>query len=1278
MSAYVLAWADSPADQVPQTEQEKLQTLKQNLFKNNKVTKFEDPFSEEVWSTTYKDHNDQTINDTIFRVAAAAASVEKTDDLRLEWTEKFYDLLTNFKATAGGRIWANAGTEWNGTTLMNCYVGPRVKYDPDSLDSILTHLRAQAHTLKSEGGWGENFSYIRPRGAFIHGIGVETPGAVKYMELFDKSSEIITSGSGKKSTNKKAKGKIRKGAMMGVLDVWHPDIIEFITAKQQPGRLTKFNVSVNCTDDFMEKVIAVLKRKAILDDAIPGTDIYTQKAHDANLAELEELDKWDLIFPDTTFEKYKAEWDGNIKAWIAKGYPVNVYNTVSAIGLWNLIMESTYNRAEPGVLFLDRANYFLPLNYAETVFATNPCFTGDTLIATKQGLKTIEDIVIEQSLSIPILSSLEPVGRHGIEYRQASQAIMTGIKPIVRVELSNGMSIRCTPEHRFWTVDQEYIEAISLVGKQLQLVNFSTLTKTAAPYVAVSKEQTRWVGMGWSEDFAFVLGWATGDGWLSGDKLGLIFGKDDTDALTRVRSIYEKWGFNPSPVIDKNGSTTLYVCSKEFANTLRAYGFIQCRAGTKRVPKAVFVAPDTFVAEFLNGLFSSDGSVVSSVNSNYWISLCSKSKALLNDVQMLLLSFGITHHSTYDINKTSVFEYVTKEGVQKTYIGGEYCDLRIFGKGIQTFYNRVSLTIQRKQQALEQLQTKKFKDKPPVVEVTNVVSDGEEAVYDLTIPETHNFVANGLIVHNCGEQTLAPGGVCNLASLNLTQFINEDRSGFDLDRIEQYTRYLVRFLDNINDLTNAPLSEYEWSIRNKRRIGVGILGWGSALYMLKVRFASKDADILRNIVMETIAKTAYMASIDLAEEKGMFSVCEPKWHKEGPFIKSLGLPKEYMEKLEKTGIRNSSLLSIQPTGNTSILANVVSGGLEPVFLHDYVRTVIVGVVPDEIASVTPKWYEGEWKETEMFKLTKEGDEEILRGVAPDGTTYKIDKNRGLTKEVLCEDYGVRYMRNINEWDANAPWAATRMSMTVQDHVSDLKGFARWVDSAMSKTVNVPNEYPFEDFKNIYLDSYKSGYVKGVTTYRAGTMTTVLAAKDENTPGVEEEIVLEDVKLPDSAPATMKTLKAEGRKWYLTVLWWDDNKTRPFGFFVHTNNHEKTIVASDAVEKLTELARSKGIPERHIEKVLEKISADNNTTKVARMISLNLRHGVLIRNIVAVLDTIEDAYVGSFAFAIKKYLSSFIKDGEKVEGKQCENCGSHNIVYSEGCFKCNDCGSSKCG
>lgn len=851
------------------------------------MNEFQDSFSEEVWRVTYKDHKDTCLSDTLKRVAKNIASAEETPEKQQAWEAKFFDLLSDFKGVSGGRIMANAGTDWEKTTYMNCYVGPLPDHDLDSIDGIYKVLVDQANTLKSEGGWGMNFSWIRPRGSFIHGVGVESPGSIRFMELFDKSSEIVTAGSGKASSNKKAKGKIRKGAMMGVLDVWHPDIIEFITAKQTSGRLTKFNVSVNCTEEFMQRVNLLAKMKE-------SPDEYT-------LEHAEQTDKWDLVFPDTTHSAYKTEWRGDLRDWKAKGYPVNTYNTVSVMWLWNLIMESTYNRNEPGILFLDRANYFAPLNYAETILATNPC----------------------------------------------------------------------------------------------------------------------------------------------------------------------------------------------------------------------------------------------------------------------------------------------------------------------------------------------------------------------------------------GEQTLAPGGVCCLGTLNLTQFINSDRTGFDLDQLKTYVSYLVRFLDNVNSVSDAPLPGYKESMTQKRRIGCGVMGWGSALFMLKVRFGSEHAAELREQVMSTYARAAYEASIDLAEEKGMFALCDPVKHAESAFVQALGLSDEYMAKLRKFGIRNSSLMSQQPNGNTSILANVVSGGMEPLFMPEYVRTVIVPVIPAEIKDVTPKYMEGVFEETSLFKWAKEGDEDILRGVTADGTVYKIDRNRGLTKEVLCEDYGVRFLKAQGEWDPQADYAVTTTELSVEDHVSDLKGFARWTDSACSKTCNIPHDYPFEEFKNLYLDVYNTGVIKGFTTYRAGTMTSVLAAKDEkNADSSDEEIILEDVKLPDSLPATLKTIRSEGRKWYLTVIN-NEAQTRPVAIFVQTNAAEKSITANDAVERLLELAEHKQIPEAHIEAVTKKIHRDDNATKICRMISLNLRHGVLIKNIVATLDKV-DCFAGSFVFHIRKYLASFIKDGEKVEHEKCMECGSDQIVYQEGCKICRSCGSSKCG
>lgn len=177
--------------------------------------------------------------------------------------------------------------------------------------------------------------------------------------------------------------------------------------------------------------------------------------------------------------------------------------------------------------------------------------------------------------------------------------------------------------------------------------------------------------------------------------------------------------------------------------------------------------------------------------------------------------------------------------------------------------------------------------------------------------------------------------------------------------------------------------------------------------------------------------------------------------------------------------------------------------------------------------------------------------------------------------------------------------------------------------------------------------------------------------------LDDKVIITDVALPDDAEARVKTLRAEGKKWYVTVAYHPESKL-PFAMFCHTNNKEKTATTSDAVERLLTLAKSSGILDEHIQTLEQKISLDNNVTKLTRVISLLLRHRVQIKNIVYTLDQMDTVFAGSFLFQIKKFLSAYVKNGEKVEGGKCNDCGSTNLIFSEGCSVCADCGSSKCG
>ena len=1073
-----------------------------------KQTTFEDDFSKEVWETTYKDHNDNNVDDTFRRVAKAVASVEKNSQLREEWEEKFYDMLSEFKITTGGRIYSNAGTEFTGTTLANCFVGTKPKQDQDSLDGILEVLRAQAKTLKSEGGWGMNFSFIRPRGAFIHGIGVETPGAVKYMELFDKSSDIITAGSGSKSKNKKAKGKIRKGAMMGVLSVWHPDIVEFIEAKLTDGRLTKFNISVNCTNDFMDKVIQAKKLKI------------ESEENPEKVKEFEESNIWELIFPETTHEKYKKEWDGNIATWKNKGYPVNVYRTIGVLELWDKIIKSTYTRNDPGVLFCDIGNKTHCWNYGKNsdIQATNPCFHGDTMVAVADGRNavTIKQLA-EEGKDVPVYT-INPITGI-VEIKMGINPRITGFEQeLLEVKFSDGNAIKVTPNHKFLLMDGQ--------------------TKNTADLIC-------------------------------GDTIPSITNNINETNTKKLQTILKSFYVDRILMVEKT-------C--EYTNTKFTVPWEM-----REICYNPFLDPTELYALKAERNKKTENTFSENVRS----------------------SLSIT-----EVNKI---------------------------EGLHTVYN--------------------------------ITTEDNHTIGIINNTEPNNY--KGIFTLQCGEQLLPFGGICNLASVNLTQFLNKDRTDFDHKKLQKYLPILTRFSDNVNDYSNAPLDEYIDSMRNRRRIGLGVSGWGSALYLLKTRFASEEAETIKARMMKTFTHTVVKASIELAKEKGMFKECDPAKHASSNFWKQINLPQDLIDDIEKYGIRNSALFSIQPTGNTSILANIISGGLEPLFLSEYIRTVIVPSCPEDFKEFVPKYWEGEFKENEYFKLHKEGNDDILKYKHTDGILYKIDKNRGLTKEVLCEDYAVRHLKKTNEWNPDADWAVTTMSLSVDEHVADMSGWGKWIDSSMSKTVNVPNDYPFDKFENLYLDTYKTGYLKGITTYRAGTMTNVLAAKTIESSETGCKVCKREKDLIGDIYHT----NAKGVSYFVIVGL--DKNGLPYEIFAGKNGFFPKSIETGTIHKVKRglyqlIGENDNVV---IESITEHLEEEEEA--LTRMISMSLRHGVDINYVVHQLEKVKGA-LNSLSKCMSRCLKKYIKNGTAVSGEECPACGKETLIRAEGCKKCMNCSNSICG
>ncbi len=301
----------------------------------------------------------------------------------------------------------------------------------------------------------------------------------------------------------------------------------------------------------------------------------------------------------------------------------------------------------------------------------------------------------------------------------------------------------------------------------------------------------------------------------------------------------------------------------------------------------------------------------------------------------------------------------------------------------------------------------------------------------------------------CGEQTLPAYGCCCLGSINLTRFVNgafTSSASFDFDGMAKVVAKAVEMLDKVLDKTRWPLPQQASEASNKRRIGLGYLGLGDAMAMVGIRYDSQKGAEFAQHVTEVLRDAAYMASVNLAKTLGEFPFFDAdKYLEEGTFASRL--PEKIKVAIRKYGIRNSHLLSIAPTGTISMaFGDNASSGIEPIFSLRQQRNKIMA----------------------------------------DGSRQAFE----------LDDYAYRQFKLANGEEATTDVFVTAMQMSVADHLRVLGAVAPYIDSAISKTVNVPADYPFEDFQKVYMDAWKMG-LKGITTYRPNDMIgAVLVSVDE--------------------------------------------------------------------------------------------------------------------------------------------------------------------------------------
>ena len=363
----------------------------------------------------------------------------------------------------------------------------------------------------------------------------------------------------------------------------------------------------------------------------------------------------------------------------------------------------------------------------------------------------------------------------------------------------------------------------------------------------------------------------------------------------------------------------------------------------------------------------------------------------------------------------------------------------------------------------------------------------------------------------CAEQPLPSYGCCCLSPINLAAFVREpftDNAWFDYETFAKVVRIGVRSLDNVLDATYWPLSHQRIEAMNKRRVGLGYTGLGDTLIMLGLRYDSKEARAKSEEISKAMRDEAYRGSIDIAKEKGAFPLFDADKYLDSAFTKRL--PDEIREEIREHGIRNSHLLSIAPTGTVSLaFADNASNGLEPAFSWGYERK----------------------------KRLADGGEMTYR---VEDHAYKVYRESGGDLENLPEGF------------------VSALEISALDHMRMLSVIQPYIDSSLSKTVNVPVEYPYEDFKDLYLEAWKSG-LKGLATFRPNFITgSVLSVGEEGSQDLETDEPDRRVQLDKAPEPALASLRWPSRPetpgGNPSMTYTVDHPTNPFAVFVgHLEN-----------------------------------------------------------------------------------------------------------------------------
>ncbi len=1040
----------------------------------------------------------------------------------------------------------------------------------DTMEDIMRLAMSEAMLFKYGSGTGSDLSSLRSTREKLSGGG-KPSGPLSFLKVYDQVANVVKSG-----------GKTRRAAKMNTLKDWHPDIEEFIEAKQKEER----------------------KAWALIEQGYDGS--YNGDAYGSVMYQNENLSvRVSDEFMDAATED--REW------WTRRVRDGSPCERKDARTLLRKIAEGTHVCGDPGMQFDSTIHQWHTCKGTARQNSTNPCVTGDTLIATENGWQPIVDLVGSEPMIVNEDGELAP----------ATRVWKTGTRPVYELKTASGLNLKLTADHRVATRHRGDVPACELsVDDELILGGARFGSRAVDPVIAS------------------LAGACLGDGcitqfedqrniFITGAKGEAAYLADLHETLEAAKNLFADGDgrrTRTTRVVETATTLRLQTSVRPVVEAIEELVVLDKGSEGKCFEPAAFALEKTALACLLRELFTTDGTVANYSAKSQYVSLDSSSRTLLGQVQLLLTQFGIRSRIYENRRPLGQLTALMPDGRggTKEYAVRQMHSLRI-SKASRVLFER-EIGFNPKSAKAAQL---RFLNESVTTysdgrgdRVVSITPAGVEDVYDLTEPVGSHFIANGLLVHNCSEYLFLDNTACNLASLNLMKFRDEE-GAFDVERFKAAVRIYITAQEIIVDNASYPIKEIAENSHIFRTLGLGYANLGSLIMSYGYGYDSVEGRAICGAITAIMTGEAYEQSAVMARAMGPFpgyrdarcsgvtktvakdnvkSMREVmELHRnavaEIPDVPEFGFLKEEAAKVwdravdlgKRHGYRNAQVTVLAPTGTISFLMDCDTTGIEPdIALVKYKLLAGGGMLKIVNQTVKPALENLGYNSEEIDRIIAHIDalDTIEDVVDTDGSVI----SSGLKPEHLAIfDCAFR------------PYKGER-SLGYMGHLRMMAAAQPFLSGAISKTVNMPETATVDEIMHTYVEGWRLG-LKAIAIYRDGSKRSAplntRKTKDMGgdagafdmmveRPELEARILeLEEElkaargaparhRMPDTRMSLTHRFEIAGHEGYITVGLFEDGM--PGELFVTMSKEGSTIGGlMDTVGTLTSIALQYGVP-----------------------------------------------------------------------------------------------------